>query len=55
MATADLAEVLPEVSKIGASGIDLWPKVHGNQREQANEMGEAARLLPYSKRSQTIT
>ena len=39
---SSLAEILPEVSKIGASGIDLWPKVHGNQREQASEMGEAA-------------
>ena len=39
---SSLAEILPEVSKIGASGIDLWPKVHGNQREQASEMGDAA-------------
>ena len=39
---SDLAEILPEVPKIGAHGIDLWPKVHGNQREQAEEMGESA-------------
>ena len=37
---ADLAEILPEVPKIGADAIDLWPKVHGNQREQLDEMGE---------------
>lgn len=37
-----LAEILPEVHKTGATSIDLWPKVHGNQREQVTEMGEAA-------------
>lgn len=35
-----LSEILPEVSRIGASAIDIWPKVHGNQREQLAEMGE---------------
>lgn len=35
-----LAEILPEVAKIGATAIDIWPKVHGNQREQLDEMGE---------------
>ncbi|MBD3672843.1 MAG: sugar phosphate isomerase/epimerase [Planctomycetaceae bacterium] len=35
-----LAEIVPEVRKIGASAIDIWPKVHGNQREQLDEMGE---------------
>ncbi len=34
-----LTEILPEVSKIGATAIDLWPKVHGNQREQLDEIG----------------
>jgi sugar phosphate isomerase/epimerase len=38
----NLAEILPEVHKIGATAIDLWPKVHGNQREQLDEMGEEA-------------
>ncbi len=38
----DVAEILPEVSKVGASAIDLWPKVHGSQREQIDEMGEQA-------------
>lgn len=37
---AKLAEILPEVAKIGASAIDLWPKPHGDQREQLSEMGE---------------
>jgi sugar phosphate isomerase/epimerase len=37
---AELAEILPEVSKIGASAIDIWPKKHGNQREQLDELGE---------------
>ena len=36
----DLKEIVPEVKKIGASAIDIWPKVHGNQREQLTEMGE---------------
>ena len=36
-----LAEIVPEVSKIGAAGLDIWPQVHGNQREQLDEMGEA--------------
>jgi len=38
--TTSLAEILPEVEKTGAQYIDLWPKVHGNQREQVAEMGE---------------
>lgn len=37
---APLAEILPEVAKVGATAIDLWPKVHGNQREQLDELGE---------------
>jgi len=37
---AKLEEILPEVARTGASAIDLWPKVHGNQREQLTEMGE---------------
>jgi len=35
-----LAEILPECAKAGASAIDIWPKSHGNQREQLEEMGE---------------
>ncbi len=33
-------EILPEVAKVGATALDIWPKVHGNQREQLDEMGE---------------
>lgn len=42
-----LGEILPEVARTGSVGIDLWPRVHGNQREQVEEMGHAAfrRLL----------
>lgn len=36
----ELSEILPETRKIGAKYIDIWPKVHGNQREQIEEMGE---------------
>lgn len=39
-----LEAILPEVVKTGATAIDIWPKVHGNQREQLSEMGEAAFL-----------
>jgi len=37
--TAPLAEVLPEVKKTGATHIDIWPRPHADQREQAAEMG----------------
>lgn len=36
----DIATILPEVSKVHSTAIDIWPKVHGNQREQLDEMGE---------------
>ena len=35
-----IGEILPEVSKTGAVAIDIWPKVHGNQREQLDDLGE---------------
>lgn len=35
-----LGEILPEVKKTGAAAIDIWPKVHGNQREQIADLGE---------------
>src|SRR6056297_753426 len=35
-----VGEILPEVRKTGATAIDLWPKVHGNQREQLTDLGE---------------
>jgi len=36
----DVDKIVPEVAKIGATALDIWPKVHGNQREQLDEMGE---------------
>ena len=35
-----LGAILPEVAKTGAKAIDIWPKPHGDQREQLEEMGE---------------
>ena len=42
-----LSEILPEAKKVGAEFIDIWPAVHGNQREQMEQMGHDAfeRLL----------
>ncbi len=34
-----LAEILPDVRRTGAAHIDIWPRRHGNQREQMEEMG----------------
>lgn len=36
-----VGEIFPEVQKTKASAIDIWPKVHGNQREQLTDLGEA--------------
>jgi len=36
----DLEEIVKQVGKAGCKSIDIWPKVHGNQREQLEEMGE---------------
>lgn len=36
----DVAKILPEVAKTQSVAIDIWPKVHGNQREQLDELGE---------------
>ncbi len=40
--TLPLAEIVPEVKKIGSERIDIWPRVHGDQREQVESMGNAA-------------
>lgn len=48
----DLSEILPEVQKTGATAIDIWPKVHGNQREQLDEMGEV-RFLEMLRENQS--
>ena len=34
-----LAEILPEVKKGGSTGIELWPKKHGTQREEMDAIG----------------
>ncbi len=36
-----LRTIMPEVKKTGADAIDIWPKRHGSQREQLDEIGEA--------------
>lgn len=33
-------EIIPEIARTGAAAIDLWPRIHGNQREQLEEIGE---------------
>ena len=35
-----LEKILPIAKRLGVTSLDVWPKVHGNQREQLNEMGE---------------
>ena len=37
-----LADIVSEVSRTGATALDIWPKPHGDQREQLDAMGEAA-------------
>jgi sugar phosphate isomerase/epimerase len=37
-----LDTILPEVARAGCEAIDIWCKVHGNQREQIAEMGDDA-------------
>ena len=37
----DVGEILAETAKCGATHLDLWPKKHGNQREQLTDLGEA--------------
>ena len=37
-----LAEIVPEVPRTGARHIDIWPRKHGNQREQMDAMGHDA-------------
>jgi len=36
---APLADILPEVAKVGAASIDLWPRPHGTQREEVDTLG----------------
>ncbi len=37
--TLPLSTIMPEVKKAKAGHIDIWPRKHGNQREQMEEMG----------------
>ena len=37
-----LADILPEVARTGSEAIDIWCRVHGNQREQIEVMGDEA-------------
>lgn len=53
-----LAEILPDVRRTGAGHIDIWPRVHGNQREQMEEMGHekfAAMLERHQVRLSCLT
>ncbi|MGV3661064.1 MAG: sugar phosphate isomerase/epimerase family protein [Prosthecobacter sp.] len=34
-----LPEILPEVKKTGATAIELWPRKHGTQREEMDDIG----------------
>lgn len=36
----DLGTIMPQVALTGSGAIDIWPKVHGSQREQLEDMGE---------------
>lgn len=36
----DLGSIVPEVVKSGSAALDIWPKVHGSQREQLDDLGE---------------
>ena len=40
--TLPLSDIVPEAKKTGAAYIDIWPRIHGNQREQAAAMGNSA-------------
>lgn len=55
---ASVADILPEVAKTGATAIDIWPKKHGDQREQLDAMGEdkfAELLMAHNVRLGCIT
>ena len=40
--TLKLDEILPQARPAGCEVVDIWPKPHGNQREQLEEMGADA-------------
>jgi sugar phosphate isomerase/epimerase len=37
-----LAEIVPEIARSGAQGLDIWGKPHGTQREELDEIGADA-------------
>ena len=39
--STDVARIMRQVRLTGATALDIWPRVHGNQREQLEEMGAA--------------
>lgn len=56
--TLDLETILEEVPKTNASAIDIWPRPHGNQREQMEAMGHeqfAGLLQKYGVRLGILT
>ncbi len=46
--------ILPEVQKTGASFVDIWPRVHGNQREQMDLLGHSVVADMLAKRGLQI-
>jgi len=40
--TLPLSEILPQVSRNHSDTLDIWPRVHGDQREQVEAMGHDA-------------
>ena len=40
--TGKLEDIVPEVKKTGSEHLDLWPRKHGDQREQMEAMGHDA-------------
>ena len=48
-----LEAILPEVTKTGCEAIDIWCKVHGNQREQIDALGHEAALALFQKHQVT--
>ncbi len=36
---SSLADILPQAAKVGATHLDVWPRIHANQREQMDELG----------------
>lgn len=49
-----VGEIFPEVRKTGAMAIDIWPKVHGNQREQLDDLGEEKFAAMLAKHAITL-